>query len=211
MNVKIYHITHINNLEGIIKNGVLWSDAKRLENCPECKLIGMPDIKRRRLEKLDVYCHPGTKVGQYVPFYFCPRSVMLYILHMGNHPGINYDGGQEPIVHLQADLEKAIQWANDEHVLWAFSDRNAGAYVASFYNDIGELPKLNWDAIASRNFRDSQIKEGKQAEFLMMDAFPWSLVEYIGVINRGMVQQVQQVLASSGHKPQTGIQHGWYY
>jgi len=50
-----------------------------------------------------VKCHPGTKVGQYVPFYFCPRSIMLYILHRGNHPDLDYREGQGPILHLQAD------------------------------------------------------------------------------------------------------------
>jgi hypothetical protein len=37
-------------------------------------VVGMSEIKRRRLEALDVDCHPGSKVGEYVPFYFCPRN-----------------------------------------------------------------------------------------------------------------------------------------
>jgi ssDNA thymidine ADP-ribosyltransferase, DarT len=24
-------------------------------------------------------------VGEYVPFYFCPRSITLFLLHKGNH------------------------------------------------------------------------------------------------------------------------------
>jgi hypothetical protein len=36
----------------------------------------MNEIKRRRLEELEVHCYPGTRVGQYVPFYFCPGSVI---------------------------------------------------------------------------------------------------------------------------------------
>ena len=62
-----------------------------------------------------------------MPFYFCPRSIMLYILHMGNHPDISYREGQGPIIHLQADLMASIQWAEKHKVRWAFSDRNAGA------------------------------------------------------------------------------------
>jgi hypothetical protein len=56
-------------------------------------VVGMSEIKRRRLEDLEVSCLPGTKVGEYVPFFFCPRSVMLYILHMANHPDITYREG----------------------------------------------------------------------------------------------------------------------
>ena len=71
----------------------------------------MSGIKRRRLEDLEVYCHPGTKVGDYVPFYFCPRSVMLFVIHRANHPELTYREGQGPIVHLEADLPSVIQRA----------------------------------------------------------------------------------------------------
>jgi ssDNA thymidine ADP-ribosyltransferase, DarT len=61
-----------------------------------------------------------------VPFYFCPRSIMLYLLHRGNHPELDYTGGQRPIVHLVADLHEIVRWAEAQGVRWAFSDRNAG-------------------------------------------------------------------------------------
>jgi len=58
----------------------------------------------------DPTCHVSrrTTVGQYVPFYFCPRSVMLYVLHRGNHPSLEYRGGQTPLVHLEADLLSVV-------------------------------------------------------------------------------------------------------
>jgi len=108
-NPKIYHITHIKNLEGILNDEVIWSDAKRIELGLGCEIVGMSEIKRRRLKELEVKCHSGTMVGEYVPFYFCPRSIMLYILYMGNDPDLSYRGGQGPILHLQADLETTIQ------------------------------------------------------------------------------------------------------
>ena len=95
--------------------------------------IGMTEIKRRRLYEIAVSCHPDTMVGEYVPFYFCPRSIMLYIIHMGNHPDMDhYRDGQGPIVHLQVDLESAVDWADQHGVRWAFSDRNAGSYLCGF-------------------------------------------------------------------------------
>jgi hypothetical protein len=30
--------------------------------------VGMTNIKQRRLTQIEVPCHPGTTVGQYVPF-----------------------------------------------------------------------------------------------------------------------------------------------
>lgn len=207
---KIFHITHIDNLERMIRDGFLWSDAKRIEHGMECELVGMSEIKRRRLEELEVSCHQGTKVGEYVPFYFCPRSIMLYILYRGNHSDISYRGGQEPILHLQVDLNAAINWANSNDVPWAFSDRNAGARFANFYNDSDDLTNINWSAIEATVFRDMLIKEGKQAEFLTYKSFPWELVEHIGVSNSRIRDQVIERLGEAS-STQVSIERDWYY
>ena len=208
---KIYHITHVSNLASIVANQGLVSDAKRITDRLSCSLVGMSTIKQRRLQEIEVSCYPGTKVGQYVPFYFCPRSIMLYILYRGNHQEITYTGGQKPIIHLQADLYSVIQWANTQNINWAFSDRNAGAYFATFYNNISYLSKLNWSAIKATDFRDAQIKEGKQAEFLMLDFFPWQLIEKIGTLNNTIVPIIQSALTSVKHQPMISVERNWYF
>ena len=196
---KIYHITHVYNLPGIVQAGGLWSDAKRLEHEFECSVVGMPDIKARRLHELAVHCHPNTRVGEYVPFYFCPRSIMLYILYMGNHPELTYRGGQGPIVHLMADLRATVAWAGSQRRLWAFSTSNAGAYYTSFYADLDHLDKIDWEAVAARDFRDTLVKDHKQAEFLLYESFPWELVEGIGVMNEEVADRAQAVIRGVGH------------
>ena len=98
---------------------------------------------------LPVRCHPGDTVGQYVPFYFCSRSVMLYLLHRGNHPEVNYCGGQEPIVHLEADLRTVVDWAQAHGRRWAFTLSNAGAYYAEFRDSLEALDEIRWDAVMS--------------------------------------------------------------
>jgi hypothetical protein len=62
--------------------GVLRSDANRIELGLECDVVGMSHIKRRRLQEIEVSCHAGNTRRRYVPFYFCPRSVMLYTNRM---------------------------------------------------------------------------------------------------------------------------------
>lgn len=207
---KIYHITHIRNLHNIMCEKALWSDAKRLEKGLDCEIVGMSEIKRRRLQELKVGCCPETKVGEYVPFYFCPRSIMLYILHKGNHPDIDYHEGQCPILHLQADLITVTQWAQSNQVRWAFSDRNAGEYIANFYNDLSDLDKINWAAVEETDFRDIVVKEGKQAEFLVHESFPWELVEKIGVCNDNIRDKVMEEFGDSAW-PNVTVEHDWYY
>jgi hypothetical protein len=209
---KIYHITHLDNLASMLADSGIQSDFCRIKQCSDNTNIGMSEIKRRRLEELDTHCHPGTKVGQYVPFYFCPRSIMLYILHKGNHPDITYHGGQTPIIHLQSDLRAAVKWADQNRVRWAFSDRNAGTYLAQFYNRISDLDKINWTAVNATNFQDMMVKEGKQAEFLMYHSFPLSLVEKVGVINTVVKQKVDKIINDSGSNiPLASIEHQWYF
>jgi len=136
---------------------------------------------------------------------------MLYILHMGNHPDITYHGGQRPILHLQADMEEAIRWAETSSVRWSFTDRNAGTRFTSFYMNRGDLDKIDWDAVRSTDFRDHLVKEGKQAEFLVHDTCPWHLVEKIGVFNEKIFDHVTGILQYIQHKPVVQIEKTWYY
>ena len=208
---KIYHITHVDNLSSIVAADCIEADGRRVGQGSDQTSIGMTEIKRRRLYELEVSCHPGTMVGEYVPFYFCPRSIMLYILHMGNHPDLAYRGGQNPVLHLQADMKTVIKWADHNRVRWAFSDRNAGARYVDFHSSPNELNMVDWKAVSETDFRDPLVKEGKQAEFLIHDACPLHLVEKIGVLNEKRAEQINGILQNARHKPVVKIERAWYY
>jgi len=208
---RIYHITHVDNLGSIAGRGELWSDAVCRSKSLSHTQVGMSTIKARRLFELEVDCHPGTKVGEYVPFYFCPRSIMLFLFHRGNHPDLDYTGGQRPLVHLEADLQEVVQWAKSAGIRWAFSDRNAGARYANFFKDLSKLNKVDWNAVAATDFRDSNVKEGKQAEFLMYEAFPWSLVGRIGTCDKSVAKSATKALTGVRYQPVVSVEPGWYY
>jgi hypothetical protein len=208
---KLYHITHVDNLPGIIANGEIVSDASMIARGGPTQPIGMSSIKRRRVEQLDVPCHPGTKVGDYVPFYFCPRSVMLYVIHCANHPELSYRGGQEPIIHLEADLLAVVKWARRAGRRWAFSLSNAGASYTVFRSRLEELDQLGWEAISATDFRRAEVKEGKQAEFLLHSSCPLCLIERIGVRTRAIESRVRSALSRGMYKPVVEIVPEWYF
>jgi hypothetical protein len=207
---KIYHIVHMDRLGSIIADGGLWSDRVILGRQIGGTVIGMNSIKQRRLT-LPVDCHPGHRVGDFVPFYFCPRSIMLYVIHCANHPELTYRGGQGPIVHLEADLRRTIAWADVSQRRWAFALSNAGAIYTQFRCQLDQIDQVSWPAIAATDFRSAEIKEGKQAEFLIHEFFPWHLVERIGVLTQGIAQQVANATHGIAHKPKIEIQRTWYY
>lgn len=207
---KIYHITHVANLSSIVGQGIL-SDRTMVQSGGPTQAIGMSQIKQRRIYELGVGCHPGTNVGDYVPFYFCPRSIMLFVIHCANHPELTYRQGQGPIVHLEADLRDVIAWADGQGVPWAFSLSNAGAYYTEFRSDLAQLDQLNWGAIAATSFGDPEVKEGKQAEFLLHGRFPFDLVERIGVLNDTTAAAASAALAGAPHNPPVVVLPSWYY
>lgn len=108
---KIYHIVHVDRLASIVVDGCLWSDALVTQWRAIGTDIGMSNIKARRLNQLDLSCHPDLRVGHWASFYFCPISVMLYLIFNRNQELT--DKGQELIVHLEADLHETIRWAEE--------------------------------------------------------------------------------------------------
>lgn len=208
---KLYHITHVDNLRVIATDGRLVSDALMIAQGGPVQAIGMSGIKRRRVVELDVDVHPDTKVGDYVPFYFCPRSVMLYVIHCANHPQLTYRGGQEPIVHLEADLHAVIERAERTDTRWAFSLSNAGARYAEFRSRIEELNQLDWTSIAATDFRPAEVKERKQAEFLAFGRVPFDLIERIGVYSSTVQTQAVTAIADTGYRTPIEIRRQWYF
>jgi ssDNA thymidine ADP-ribosyltransferase, DarT len=207
---KIYHILHVDRLPSIIADGCLWCDAVIVARQGTGTTIGMGSIKQRRLI-LPVTCHSGTRVGDYVPFYFCPRSIMLFVIYRANHPELAYRGGQQPIVHLESDLHRVVAWANASQRRWAFSLSNAGAVYARFRSSLDGLDEINWGAVAATDFRPADVKEGKQAEFLIHQSFPWDLVERVGVISRAVAQQASLAMQGAAHRPRVEVRADWYY
>ena len=204
---KIYHICHVDRLASIVAGGLL-SDAEVQRQAPPGTVIGMSNIKQRRLTELTLDSHPGLYVGQCAPFYFCPRSVMLFLIHRRN-PELTYKGGQEPIVHLEADLHDAVAWAQANGRRWAFTLSNAGSYYFEDRADLAQLDQIDWAAVATTQW--PAVKERKQAEFLVEQSFPWHLIERIGVYSAAINAQVAHALPVGGHRPPVAVLPAWYY
>lgn len=211
-NIELFHIVHVDTLPFILESGetgqlICDSDVQKLHfrGAP----IGMHKIKERRMHELTLASCPGLYVGDCVPFYFCPRSIMLYIFHQNNHTEIDYRGGQEPIVHLVFQMMEVIEWANQNGHRWAFTDSNAGSRYFTDYCELSHIDELDWDAIYANNW--SNCSDKKQAEFLVEKSLPWHLVKKIAVYSSEYSGKVCNALAGAIHKPQIGVKREWYY
>lgn len=210
MSIKIYHIVHVDRLSSILADGGLLSDAVISQRTNNGSMIGLSDIKKRRLEELRLKSYPDLYVGDCVPFYFCPRSVMLHFIYCRN-PGLEYQGGQEPIIHLQADFKQVIRWAKRQNppIRWVFTNSNAGSRHFEDFNNVDDLDhQIDWQAVQAHSWKEQ--KERKQAEFLLENKFPWHLIEHIGVHPK-YYTQVVNVLQGQQHRPQVTKEPTWYY
>lgn len=201
----VYHITDIKNLTSIIATPGLVSDA-RMQGFAST-VIGHGHIKARRLTEYRVGCfNPAPFVGEFVPFYYCPRSVMLYTINKGGVDGLPA-GSQRTVLHLVTRTDVLMNLGRD----WAISDGNAGAAHTSFYNDVSGFQQLSWDAINSRHWPG--LTHQKCAEFLVRDHVPWTAISHIGCFDEDVAAQVNQLFdaLAVAHRPQVQVVKGWYY
>ena len=140
---------------------------------------------------------------------------MLYLIHMANHAELSYRGGQQPIIHLEADLRRTVAWAEANRRRWAFTLSNAGSRFFEDRCDLGQLDEVDWDAVRATRWSGGtvspSVKEGKQAEFLLEERCPWVLVERIGVCSRVTYQAAVNAVAGATHRPTVQIKTDWYY
>ncbi|MFG1650812.1 DUF4433 domain-containing protein [Micromonospora sp. NPDC049275] len=206
------HFTHVDNLSRIIKTGRLFADSSV---GPQLATnVGSVEIKARRRER-SVPCPPGGVVADYVPFYFAPRSPMMYRIacdHRGSKPGC-YPGGDDPLVYLVSSVERV----HAAERRWVASDGNCAAGLTRFSNELAELAALvDWPLLEAQIWKDvpddmDRVRR-RAAEFLVHREFPVDLLTGYAVRTTDRQEQVRQVFRDAGMiEPYVGVRPGWYY
>jgi len=197
---RIFHITHVDNLPSIVAMGALLSDSARRRGGFSNRNIGHLHIKERRMRRA-VPVAAGGVLGDYVPFYFCPRSVMLCAIANGHG---DYDGGQDRVVHLVSSMSRAVGLGRP----WAFTDRHAELAYARFFTAAEDLGHVRWDVMFKKYWQD--VKEERQAEFLIHAQFDWSQLTEIVVRTIDAAEEVRRALEGHPH-PAVYVKPAWYY
>jgi hypothetical protein len=156
-----------------------------------------------------VPCGAGGVLHDYIPFYFAPRSPMLYTISQGKVP--NYTQGQAAVIHLVSDvLEIEIRGLD-----FVFTDGHAVMEFTTFFDDLNYLGALDWDVMESDRWNDTDEdndrKRRRQAEFLVGKFLHWELIEEIGVINSTIQSQVENILQNFTDRTPVRVHKDWYY
>ncbi len=81
----VYHITRIEHIASMIEHGVL-SDRLATERGASSISIAHSHLEERRARRT-VPVHPYGTLADYTPFYFAPRSAMLFAIRKGKVHG----------------------------------------------------------------------------------------------------------------------------
>ncbi|MGH7750135.1 MAG: type II toxin-antitoxin system toxin DNA ADP-ribosyl transferase DarT, partial [Candidatus Dormibacteria bacterium] len=175
MPTPLYHFTSIHHLASIIERGLLCDNGAAA--CLLAVEVGNRNIKERRRRRA-VPVSPRGAVADYVPFYFAPRSPMLYSIAMGNVP--EYTGGMDPLVYLVTTADRLAELG----LPMLFTDRNAVLETAYFTRDLADLDAvIDWPLMRARMWNNTSDepdrRERRMAECLVHRQVPWRAIEYV--------------------------------
>ena len=209
MSTSIFHITNVVNLNSILNLRGLWCDRERLVRCPNAVNIAYQDLKGRR-SQTRVHVGPRGNLCDYVPFYFAPRSPMLFVISQGLVP--NYNGGQRGVIYLVSSCESV----REAGLGFVFTDGHAVKRLTCQFDDLDKLSEIDWPLMQATYWNDTDQdgdrKRRRQAEFLVLQFFPWELIETIGVYDAQQADIVRNLLKSKDcHRPSVKVRPGWYY
>jgi hypothetical protein len=207
----IFHFTHIENLPTILTDGGLWSDSDCASRQKAVARSGSTEIKRRRLgTPIEAGVGMGGVVGDYVPFYYAPRSPMLYRISRGNVPGVSPD--QDSLVYLVACAE---DFSPPSFVV---TDGNAAAGWTSHYGTHQDIvTRVDWTVMRATYWNntdeDGDRMRRRAAEFLVHRFVPWTAIRSVATrieTTRKAVEELYRKLKSQ-HQPPVTVKGSWYY
>lgn len=200
--VRIYRITHIENIPHILQYGITHKDSQnknnKFKNIGDISLIDTRHKKHVSIDNGDINLKNSfdtIKLSDYIPFYFGVKMPMLYV---AQHGGNFVETATPPnhIIYLKCSLSKLIS----SNIPFYFTDGHATDMLTSFY-DSKQINKLSdiidWEAVQSPYWGGSEnlnIKRKKQAELLVKGDLTPDLIIGFGCYN----EQAKQNLISFG-------------
>lgn len=181
-NIKLFRMTHIDNIPHILQNGITHKKSKKAN--PNYITIGNQLLILIREQKQVNVTNGKEKIiktitlGDFIPFYFGIKMPMLYIIQNGG----NFTTKTSPsdIVYMVCSLSKIIELDNIEYY---FCDGHATDHLTTFYdnNFVYQIEKiLDWSSINTQYWggeKNLEVKRKKQAEFLVKGDLPVKVIE----------------------------------
>jgi hypothetical protein len=193
-NIILYRITHKDNLDYLLRNGMFTKNHKNAD--PNYINIGDNTLILQRNDYSVRINPPGGFLGDFVPFYFGPLSPMLLNIKTGYRGIIKRP--QSDIVYICCQLNKIIERCSE----WCFTNGHAKNYITEYYNSVAFLDKVDWKIVKERYWKDNEQDfdrmRRKQAEFLVKNFVPVECINNIIVYDNTVYNTVKTILHTIG-------------
>lgn len=184
----IFRITHIQNLAWIMDNGLHCQSS--LVSDPDFTPIGRTSLIEQRTD-LPIRHKSGGNLSDYIPFYFVPKTPMLYNIVTGR--GVRLRTPEE-IVVIISSIHKALGFGAEV----IFTDRAAYMETANFHHELAKLASLPWVAFNRFDFKrqvdDLDAFDRYRAEALVKRHLPIQGILAIGVFRQYAEPQVNKIV-----------------
>lgn len=201
LDTPIFRIIHYRNLEFTLRNGLFCPNSPLVD--PNYVNIGNQQIMHDRGNKR-VPIVPNGVLNDYVPFYFAPRSPMLYSIIGPLMP-------QADIVYIVSNI-RVIRVSEGQFV---FTNRHAYVNYATFYNSIEYLDEIDWQIMNAEYWNnrpnDNDRMTRRMAEFLVYQFVPVNCILAIATNNQDKLDFVNNLVQDLNLTIETSIQRNWYY
>jgi hypothetical protein len=208
----VLHFTHVDNLRSIVAAGALACDWQARHGGMATE-VGDPSIKEARRSRV-VPIPPGGTVGDYVPFYFAPRSPMLFRIACDCRDTIpgRYQGGDRPLVYFAARVAAVV----DSGLPWVATDGNARVLISRFTADLDEVGTMvDWPLMRAKMWKstpeDLDRERRRMAELLIHRQAPLTLFHEGGAYSEAYAEQARHALGGHPLAQRVVVRRSWYY
>lgn len=199
-----FRIVHIDNIPDILKYGLVHRDSPNASK--SYVPIGDPTVINTRTKKI---LPNGSYLSDYIPFYFGPRSPMLYNIQHGY--GFVDKQNPQNIVYCVLVIQTIIE----SDINCIFSDGHALDSASSFYEK-EQLKQLNdivsYDDVYSKFWFNKDIlddrKRRKEAELLIKGDVPVQFIKGFVVFNQ---EAYNKMLSFSVPEEKLCLKKEFYY
>jgi len=198
---RIYHVTHIKNLEVILSSGCLLADAHGAT--PVVDISSPGNREERRVAAIET-----NTVSQFVPFFVTPNSLLWEGIRTGSpDPRLSPEARQ----HAPAEyvvLVSTVADAGRENMVIASGDAADVDTTFAIVPEAGEreLRRL----FGETDVDDVDNTELRSTEFLVWEKFPFESISLIGVASNKARDEVKQILSDAAHAPKVAVYPPWF-
>ena len=202
----IFRIEHVENVSWILDHGLHCRNSP--DQDPGFVDIGNADLIDKRAHHA-VPRDPGGMLGDYVPFYFTPFSIMMYNITTG-WGGIMRRANQDIVIFVSS-----IHRLQELGLPFLFTNQHALSVDTEFHRRTEDLDKIDWPLLQSRNFKTSDADPGRQvryqAEALVHRHVPLDALSGIGCLDDSVCASLQSMVETRGLSISVKATPTWYF